>query len=46
MPPKPITPRKMPFEKYQPWIPIVLRRPHVAQSPHREGPAVVLSGPA
>ncbi len=25
MPPKPITPRKMPFEKYQPWIPIVLR---------------------
>ncbi len=23
--PQPITPRKMPFEKYQPWIPIVLR---------------------
>jgi 2-isopropylmalate synthase len=25
MPPKPVTPKKMPFEKYQPWIPIVLR---------------------
>jgi 2-isopropylmalate synthase len=25
MPPKPATPQKMPFEKYQPWIPIVLR---------------------
>ena len=25
MPPKPVTPRTMPFEKYQPWIPIVLR---------------------
>jgi 2-isopropylmalate synthase len=25
MPPKPVTPEKMPFEKYQPWIPIVLR---------------------
>ena len=24
MPPKPVTPKKMPFEKYQPWIPIVL----------------------
>jgi 2-isopropylmalate synthase len=25
MPPKPVIPEKMPFEKYQPWIPIVLR---------------------
>src|SRR5262245_26245252 len=24
MPPKPITPQKMPFDKYQPWVPIVL----------------------
>src|SRR5437870_8062457 len=24
MPRKPVTPKKMPFEKYQPWIPIVL----------------------
>jgi 2-isopropylmalate synthase len=24
MPPKAVTPKKMPFEKYQPWIPIVL----------------------
>lgn len=24
MPPKPVTPKKMPFEKYQAWIPIVL----------------------
>ena len=24
MPPKPVTPKKMPFEKYQPWIPVVL----------------------
>src|SRR5688500_3299985 len=24
MPPKSITPKKMPFEKYQPWIPVVL----------------------
>jgi 2-isopropylmalate synthase len=25
MPSKPVTPKKTPFEKYQPWIPIVLR---------------------
>jgi 2-isopropylmalate synthase len=25
MPPKPVKPEKMPFEKYQPWIPIVLQ---------------------
>jgi 2-isopropylmalate synthase len=25
MPSKPVTPQKMPFEKYQPWLPIVLR---------------------
>src|SRR4249919_2971212 len=24
MPPQPVTPRKMPFEKYRPWIPVVL----------------------
>ena len=24
MPRKPVTPKKMPFEKYQPWIPLVL----------------------
>ncbi len=24
MPPQPVTPRKMPFDKYQPWVPIVL----------------------
>ena len=24
MPPKPVTPKKMPFEKYRPWVPIVL----------------------
>ncbi len=24
MPRKPVTPKKMPFEKYQPWIPVVL----------------------
>ncbi len=24
MPPKPATPKKMPFEKYQPWLPLVL----------------------
>ncbi len=24
MPPAPVTPRKMPFEKYRPWVPIVL----------------------
>ena len=24
MPRKPVIPKKMPFEKYQPWIPIVL----------------------
>ncbi len=25
MPPAPVTPTKMPFEKYQPWVPLVLR---------------------
>jgi 2-isopropylmalate synthase len=25
MPPKPVTPKPMPFEKYRPWIPLVLR---------------------
>ncbi len=25
MPPQPVTPRKMPFEKYRPWIPLVLQ---------------------
>jgi 2-isopropylmalate synthase len=25
MPPQPTTPKKMPFEKYRPWVPIVLR---------------------
>ena len=24
MPPQPLTPKKMPFEKYQPWLPLVL----------------------
>jgi len=24
VPPKPVTPKKMPFEKYQPWLPLVL----------------------
>ena len=24
MPPKPVRPKTMPFEKYQPWIPVVL----------------------
>ena len=24
MPPKPVTTKKMPFEKYQPWLPLVL----------------------
>jgi 2-isopropylmalate synthase len=25
MPPQPVTPKKMPFDKYTPWVPIVLR---------------------
>jgi 2-isopropylmalate synthase len=25
MPPQPVTPRKMPFERYRPWIPLVLQ---------------------
>ena len=39
MPPANVTPKKMPFEKYQPWLPLVLRRPHLAEQAHREGAA-------
>ena len=46
MPSKPVTPKKMPFEKYQPWIPIVLHDRTWPNHRLREGAAVVLGGPA
>ena len=28
----------MPFEKYRPWLPLVLERPHLAEPAHRKAP--------
>ena len=46
MPPQPVTPKKMPFEKYQPWVPVVLTDRTWPNADDHQGAAVVLGRPA
>ena len=47
MPPDPVTPKKMPYDKYKPFRPLPLRYPIASgRTADREGAAVVLGRPA
>ena len=46
MPPSNAQPKTMPFEKYEPFVPLDLPRPHLAGPPAHQGAAVVRRRPA
>ena len=46
MPPRPVTPKKMAFDKYRPFMPRRAARPHLAGQEAREGAPLVLGRPA